>query len=145
MKVEAYNGINEYLSELTQTDVKSLEDVVAYNIANSGTEGAKPGDHAAFPLGQDNFHKIVEHGGHVDETYQAALRYLHQKSRDEGIDSALKVRSKDGSFVELDALIMCDRRGVGQQMAAQAGTDIFRRFGGANSSTMQAIQSSVYP
>lgn len=52
VKVEAYNGINYYLSELSGTRMKSLKDVIAYNEENSGTEGAKPGDHPAFPTGQ---------------------------------------------------------------------------------------------
>lgn len=30
--------------------------------------------------------------------------------------------AEDGQVVELDALLLCDRKGVGQQMAAQAGT-----------------------
>lgn len=52
VKVEAYNGINSYLSELSGTPMKSLEDVIEYNEENSGTEGAKPDDHPAFPTGQ---------------------------------------------------------------------------------------------
>ena len=56
VKVEAYKGINSYLSELSETRVKTLEDVIEYNEENSGTEGAKPGDLPAFPVGQ------VSHG-----------------------------------------------------------------------------------
>lgn len=52
VKVEAYNGINTYLSELSGTCMKQVEDVVAYNDRNRGTEGAYPGDHQAFPSGQ---------------------------------------------------------------------------------------------
>ena len=52
MKVEAYNGINAYLSELCNTPMKTLEDIVKYNVENRGTEGAYPGDHGAFPTGQ---------------------------------------------------------------------------------------------
>ena len=42
------------------------------------------------------------------------------KSRTEGIDAALKVSVDDG-VAELDALLIFDRKGAGQQMAAQAG------------------------
>lgn len=56
VKVEAFRCINSYLSELSKTHMKTLEDVVEYNEVNSGTEGAKPGDHPAFPTGQ------VSHG-----------------------------------------------------------------------------------
>ncbi|KAF2180472.1 amidase [Zopfia rhizophila CBS 207.26] len=119
VKVDAYNGINAYLSELSHTEIKSIEDIVEYNIRNSGTEGANPGDHPAFPSGQDNFHEITQTKGIKSDTYQKALQYTQEKSRKEGIDGALK--HPDGDF---DALIMCDRNGVGQQMAAQAGYPI---------------------
>ena len=52
VKVDAYNGINAYLSELSDTGIKSVEDIVQYNEDNTGTEGAYPGDHQAFPYGQ---------------------------------------------------------------------------------------------
>ena len=52
VEVEAYNGINSYLSELSGTRMKTLEDVIEYNEENSGTEGSKPGNHPAFPSGQ---------------------------------------------------------------------------------------------
>lgn len=52
VKVEAFQGINSYLSELSDTRMKTLEDIIEYNRDNSGTEGAKPGDYPAFPSGQ---------------------------------------------------------------------------------------------
>ena len=52
VNVEASQGINSYLSELSETRMKTLEDVIEYNQENSGTEGAKRGAHAAFPSGQ---------------------------------------------------------------------------------------------
>lgn len=52
VKSDAYNGINLYLSDLTCTDIKTVEDIVRYNNENRGTEGAYPGDHQAFPSGQ---------------------------------------------------------------------------------------------
>lgn len=58
VKVEAFQSINSYLSELSETRVKTLEDVIGYNEENSGTEGAKPGDHPAFPTGQVS-HRIT--------------------------------------------------------------------------------------
>lgn len=65
VKVEAYNGINSYLSEFSGRGMKTLENVIAYNQENSGTEGAKPGDHPAFPTGQ------VGHG--ITLTYFSSL------------------------------------------------------------------------
>lgn len=52
IKTEAYNGINAYLSELSNTNVKTFEDIIDFNKENTGTEGACPGDHPAFPTGQ---------------------------------------------------------------------------------------------
>lgn len=52
VKLEAFQGINSYLAELSGTRVRTLEDVIEYNRENSGTEGANPGDHPAFPTGQ---------------------------------------------------------------------------------------------
>lgn len=113
--------MNSYLSELSNTSIKTFEDIVNYNIENRGTEGAYPGDHAAFPTGQDNFNEILAAGGKKDEVYYEALRYVRQKTRQEGIDAALRFTPEGGEEIELDALILCDRRGVGQQMSAQAG------------------------
>jgi len=123
VKVDAYNGINAYLAECTGTKIKCLEDVVTYNEANRGTEGAFPGDHAAFPTGQDNFHECIKTQGIKDETYQKALQYVQQKSREEGIDAALQY-SAEGIPQQFAALLVFDRKGAGQQMAAQAGYPI---------------------
>lgn len=49
------------------------------------------------------------------------MSYIQKKSRKEGIDAALKHVTEDGQTIEFDALLLCDRKGVGQQMAAQAG------------------------
>lgn len=58
VEVEAYNGINSYLSELSGTRMKTLGDIIEYNEENSGTEGGKPGDHPAFLSGQVS-HSII--------------------------------------------------------------------------------------
>lgn len=52
IKVDAYNDIKSYLAECSETSIRSLEDVVAYNEANRGSEGAFANDHPAFPTGQ---------------------------------------------------------------------------------------------
>lgn len=124
MKVDAYNDLNSYLSELSETDIKFVEDIVAFNEANRHTEGADPGDHPAFVSGQDNFHEIVATKGKKDATYNAALKHVHHMCREQGIDAALNHTTPDGKDVELDALILCDHKGTGQQIAAQAGYPI---------------------
>lgn len=70
---------------------------------------------------EDIFEKIAAHKGVKDETYFAALNYTQATTRQEGIDSALIYQAEDGAQIELDALILSDRRLVGQQIAAQAG------------------------
>jgi len=44
--------MNEYLSKLKNTNIKTVEDVVRFNDENAGSQGANPGDHPAFPSGQ---------------------------------------------------------------------------------------------
>ena len=57
VKVDAYNGINDYLAQLSDTSMKTVEDIVDYNDRNTGTEGAEPGDIPAFPSGQVILHQ----------------------------------------------------------------------------------------
>lgn len=52
VRVEAYNGIKEYLSELSGCSMTRVEDIIIHNEQNRGTEGAWPGDHPAFASGQ---------------------------------------------------------------------------------------------
>jgi amidase len=51
-KIDAYNGINRYLHELSNTPIRTVEDVLTYNQQNEGTEGPVPGKVPAFPSGQ---------------------------------------------------------------------------------------------
>ncbi|KAL9580666.1 MAG: hypothetical protein Q9212_004354 [Teloschistes hypoglaucus] len=119
VKVEAYNAINAYLSEISNTPIKTLEDVVNYNNSNKGTEGPAHGDTAAFPSGQ-----ILAKRGEKDQTYYDALEYTQNMTRTQGIDAALRPFGTDGQTIELDALLLCDRKGAGQMLAAQAGYPI---------------------
>lgn len=114
-KVDAHNGINAYLRGLENTNIKSVEDIVAYNVANAGTEGPTPGDVAAFASGHDNLVEIAESKGHKGSAYASSLGHIQKQTRRNGLDAAL---------ADVDALLFCDRRGVGQQYAAQAGYPI---------------------
>ena len=58
VKVDAYNGINDHLAQLSDTSVKTVEDIVEFNDRNLGTEGANPGDVPAFPSGQVRIHTL---------------------------------------------------------------------------------------
>ncbi|RYP86129.1 hypothetical protein DL769_000807 [Monosporascus sp. CRB-8-3] len=128
-KIEAYDGINAYLANLKESPVRSLEDVIQYNRENAGTEGGEPRVHPAFPDGQQTFLEIAESRGVGDDTYRAALHHIRQQTRDNGIDAALRgYRGDRGGepvvTTDLDALLFCDRRDIGQQYAAQAGYPI---------------------
>ncbi|KAL8701884.1 MAG: hypothetical protein Q9201_004670 [Fulgogasparrea decipioides] len=124
VKVEAYNAINTYLSGLSDTSIQTLDDVISYNDRNSGTEGPNRGDTAGFASGQDNLREIAATRGEKDKTYQEALEYIQNTSRKKGIDAALKPVNRDNETIELDALLICDRKGAGQMLAAQAGYPI---------------------
>ncbi|KAI0166652.1 amidase [Xylariaceae sp. FL1272] len=117
-KIDAYNGINSYLQNLAESPVRSLEEIIEYNVQNVGTEGGLPGVVPAFD-GQPNFEEMAQSKGVEDETYKSALSHIRRQTRENGLDSALMY----GNSV-LDALIFCDRRGIGQQYAAQAGYPI---------------------
>lgn len=120
VKVDFYNDLKKYLEGLTvnPNNIRSLEDVVEYNIKHTEREGGVPGTHPAWPTGQDSFDKSLASKGVEDEIYKSALRFIHQKTRDEGIDAALGYEGKllDGLLVPVQA-----DGGVATQIAAQAG------------------------
>ena len=117
-KIQTYYLMQDYLSKLKNTPMKSLEDIVRYNDENRGTEGGHAGDLPAFPDGQDLFRKCVATKGIKDETYYAALDHIQSQCRENGIDAALQ---RPDSPATLDALLFCDIKMAGQCIAAQAG------------------------
>lgn len=117
--------MNAYLRNLTNTPMKTLEDIVAFNDANGGTEGGHAGDLPAWPDGQKLFRECVATKGIKTSTYYAALHHIRTQCRQNGIDAALKYRDpKTGKTSVLDALLFCDIKGSGQQIAAQAAYPI---------------------
>ena len=125
VRIDAYNGINAYLAQLVESPVRSIEDIVTYNIENTGTEGGLPGSIPAFPSGQERLTEIMDGKGVRDETYYSALDHIRKQTRENGIDAALSYKDPGtGETMALDALLFCDRLGVGQQYAAQAGYPI---------------------
>jgi amidase len=116
VKTDFYNDITKYLSELNNTDIRSLEDIVQYNIDNVGSEGGIPNVHPAFQSGQDGFNASLATGGIMDETYWQALSFCHRTTREEGIDAALY-----NNGTQLTALLVPPDVGQTYQIAAQAG------------------------
>lgn len=120
IKVDFYNNIKTYLSELNNTDIRSLEDIVAYNEANDGTEGGYewPLGTPAFYSGQDGFLASLETEGVQDDDYWQALAFCHRTTREDGIDAALAM-GPNGS--KLDGLLVPPDVAQAPQIAAQAG------------------------
>jgi amidase len=118
VKVDFYNNIKTYLSELGNIDIRSLEDIVAYNYANDGTEGGNPWPLGvpAFYSGQDGFLASLETKGVRDETYYQALAFAQKATRENGIDAAL---ANNGHPV--DVLLAPADVGQSYQLSAQAG------------------------
>ena len=122
--------MNEYLGKLKNTPMKTLEDIVRFNDENRGSEGGGAGDLPAWPDGQRLFRKCVETKGIKDRTYYEALHHIQRQCRENGIDAALQdhspeARSRGGHLGDqeqlLDALLFCDVKAGGIQIAAQAG------------------------
>ncbi|TVY68644.1 putative amidase, partial [Lachnellula suecica] len=116
VKSDFYNDIAAYLAELNNTAIRSLEDIVQYNIDNVGSEGGIPNVHPAFKSGQDGFNASLATGGVMDQTYWEALSFCHRTTREEGIDAALF-----SNGTNLNALLVPPDVGQTYQIAAQAG------------------------
>ncbi|KAK5266572.1 hypothetical protein LTR96_008419 [Exophiala xenobiotica] len=117
VKVDFYNNINKYLSELSNTNIRTIDDLVAYNLANDGTEGGNPWPLGipAFYSGQDGFLASQETRGVMDETYFQALQFCQSSTR-QGIDEALRHNG-----ITLSGLLVPPDVGQTYQIAAQAG------------------------
>lgn len=124
--VDFYNNIKTYLSELSNTEIRSLEDIVQYNYDNDGSEGgyAYPshGGIPAFASGQDGFLASLATKGIKNETYWQALGFCQGSTR-RGIDWALGGggQALPGNRTKLDGLLVPPDVGQTYQIAAQAG------------------------
>lgn len=117
IKVDFYNNMNKYLTEVTNTKIKTVDDIIQYNFDNDGAEGGHPWPlgHPAFYSGQDVFLASQATKGVQDETYFQALGFCQSKSRD-GINDALRC---NGTM--LNGLLVPSGIGQAYQQAAQAG------------------------
>lgn len=120
MKTDFYNDIKDYLSTLTENplNIRSLEDIIAFNKEHADEEGGLPGRHDAWPTGQDVFEQSAATKGVEDETYKKALKFIRRKSRTEGIDAALE--DEQGPFDGLIVPVQAES-GLANQVAAKAG------------------------
>ncbi|KAL9941525.1 hypothetical protein D7B24_004418 [Verticillium nonalfalfae] len=119
VKVDFYNNIKTYLSELENTNIRSLEDIVQYNYDNDGSEGGNPWPlgNPGFYSGQDGFLASLETKGIKDETYLQAVEFTGRSTRD-GINHALSLGPKG---TKLNGLLVPPDVGQSYQIAAQAG------------------------
>lgn len=128
IKVDFYRNLETYLSEVSNTPIKDLEDVVEYNWEYDGTEGgfsyADGRGHPAFASGQDSFLASLETNGERNETYWQALEFSQSSTR-RGIDDALSYQGQ-----KLDGLLVSAQVGQAAQIAAQAGYPMITLPGG---------------
>ncbi|KAF4626531.1 hypothetical protein G7Y89_g11628 [Cudoniella acicularis] len=107
VRTEFYHSLRTYLSKLSDNKgIRSLENIITFNIEHTTGEGGIPGTHPAWPTGQDNFDKCIESKNWPEEIHREALEHIRQKSREEGIDAALQYlegENLDGLFVPLQA------------------------------------------
>ncbi|GCE12727.1 amidase [Tengunoibacter tsumagoiensis] len=83
--------MNAYLSELGNTEMHTLADLIAFNTAHAEEE--------LIYFGQEHFLQAQETGDLNDPDYLAALAENHRLSRQEGIDKVM-------NDYQLDALVM---------------------------------------
>lgn len=134
VKVDFYNNIKAYLAELGNTHIRGLQDIVAYNYANDGSEGGHPWPlgNPAFYSGQDGFLASLATKGAMNETYWEALNFCRKSTREDGIDAALAMEPAGKT---LDALLVPPDVGQTYQIAAQAGYPVVTIPAGVHSST----------
>ncbi|KIW48706.1 uncharacterized protein PV06_01273 [Exophiala oligosperma] len=106
VNVDFYNNIRDYLSELNNTNLRSVEDLIAYNVEYTGVEGGIPGTVAGFKSGQDAFLDSAATKGEMNSSYYDCLAYLDRVSRTEGIDAALSYKYPNGTEIKVDALLV---------------------------------------
>ncbi|PPJ56972.1 hypothetical protein CBER1_00492 [Cercospora berteroae] len=131
IKVDFYRDLKKYLAELNNTNMRSSEDIVAYNYLNDGSEGGNPWPlgNPAFYSGQDGLLASLETKGIQDETYFQALDFCRTSTRERGIDHAL---SLGPNGTQLDALLVPPDVGQSYHIAAQAGYPVITIPAGVN-------------
>ncbi|OZJ04586.1 hypothetical protein BZG36_02768 [Bifiguratus adelaidae] len=85
--------LNEYLAGLVSSPVRTLSDVIAFNIADKAVEMEYFGQDVLIQCDGDPYNET---------TYQEALDYVHRTTREEGIDAALKMYNVSALLVPSD-------------------------------------------
>ncbi|KAG9249759.1 amidase signature domain-containing protein [Emericellopsis atlantica] len=128
IKVDFYRNVETYLSEVNNTNVKNLADIVQYNEDFDGSEGGFPYADGkgipAFASGQDGFLASLATNGERNETYWQALNFCQTSCR-QGIDDALSYNGK-----QLSGLLVPPQVAQAPQIAAQAGYPVITIPGG---------------
>jgi len=106
---EFKRDLNKYLSELKYSPVRTLSDIIKYNIDHPETEMMYFKQELLVQCDSDPFTK---------EEYTAAAAYVHKTTREQGIDAALKNHNVEALLVPSDNWSLCT------QIPAQAGYPI---------------------
>lgn len=117
VKVDFYNNINKYLSELTNTKMRTIDDIIQYNLDNDGSSGGNPWPlgNPAWYSGQDGLLASQETKGFRNDTYWQALNFCQTSTR-KGINDALEQNGQ-----RLSGLLVPPDVGQSYQLSAQAG------------------------
>ncbi|KAF4339886.1 hypothetical protein FBEOM_6184 [Fusarium beomiforme] len=128
IKVDFYRNIETYLSEVKNTNIRNLQDIVDFNKKYDGVEGGYPYKNGkgipAFASGQDGFLASLKTKGVQDETYWQALEFCQTSCR-KGINDALTYKGK-----KLSGLLVPPQVAQAPQIAAQAGYPVITIPGG---------------
>ncbi|KAK4223318.1 amidase [Podospora fimiseda] len=140
VKVDFYNNIETYLSELENTTIRTLQDIVDFNYANDETEGGYPWPlgHPAWYSGQDGFLASLETGGVKDEAYWQAVEFVSSVSRN-SINDALRLNSTE----PLDGLLVPPAVAQSIQTPAQAGYPVITVPVGVHSASGMAFGLAI--
>lgn len=117
IKVDFHNNINKYLSELSNTKIRNIYDIVQFNFDNDGSEGGHPWPlgNPAFYSGQDGLIASRDTHGIQDDIYWQALNFCQSSTRN-GINDALNYNG-----MQLNGLLVPPDVAQSVQIAAQAG------------------------
>ncbi|KAJ7605169.1 amidase family protein [Roridomyces roridus] len=104
LHVDLYNGIDGYLRNLKESQIRSFQELLEWEDEHNSSTGALGGGEI-WVSGADNFVRANATHGIMNETYYLAKLWRHELSRT-GIDTALTHIAADGTLTLLDGLLV---------------------------------------
>ena len=106
--------------------IHGVDDIIAYNLNNTGSEGGQPGVIPGFEGGQERLYESLATRGVEDDVYKQALAYIQGTSRT-GLDTVFAQTTP-----HLDVLLAPSAVGQVWSIAAQAGYPLVTVPAGVN-------------